>query len=212
MNKVPMVYGMAFSVYVQAVRLALAEKSVEHELIEVNPFEPSGAPVWYRDIHPFGLMPAFSDSHITLYESEAIARYIDEAYPGPSLQPADHLARARMSQAISILRSYAYPNWVWGLYIQGKRRSERSPRFDDRKLAKAIPLSRTTAASLARLMNGSPFLAGTNELTLADLFCAPMLNCLEDSPEGLAILAGTTPIAEWWERMKQRESVQRFVE
>jgi glutathione S-transferase len=212
MAKAPIVYGMSFSVYVQVVRLALAEKGIDHELIEVNPFSPEGVPSWYRDIHPFGLMPAFADNNITLYESEAIARYIDDAYPGPRLQPTDHTARARMSQAISILRSYAYHNWVWGLYMQGKWRSEGSPDFDDDKLAKAIPLSRTTVASLVRLMNGLPFLAGTKELTLADLFCAPMLNCLEASAEGLVILAETTSIAEWWERMKQRESVQRFLE
>jgi glutathione S-transferase len=206
------VYGMGFSVYVQVVRLTLAEKGIDHELIEVNPFAPGGVPEWYRSIHPFGRMPAFADNNITMYESEAIARYIDDAYPGPRLQPSDPLARARMSQAISILRSYAYPHWVWGLYMQGKWRSENSPKFDDRKLAKAIPLSRTAATSLARLMNGSPFLAGTEELTLADLFCAPMLNCLDVWPEGLAILAETAPLSEWWKRMKQRESVQRFVD
>jgi glutathione S-transferase len=31
------VYGMGFSVYVQVVRLTLAEKGIDHELIEVNP-------------------------------------------------------------------------------------------------------------------------------------------------------------------------------
>jgi glutathione S-transferase len=212
MVNLPIVYGMAFSVYVQVVRLVLAEKGIDHQLVEVNPFAPEGVPGWYRDIHPFRRMPAFADRNIALYESEAIARYIDEAYPGPRLQPSDPLARARMSQAMSILRSYAYPNWVWGVYMQGKWRSQGSPQFDEGKFAQAMQLSRTTAASLVRLMNGSPFLAGTEDLTLADLFCAPMLNCLETWPEGLAILAEANPLAESWERMKRRESVQRFVD
>lgn len=212
MNKPSLVYGMAFSVYVQVVRLTLAEKGLQHDLVEINPFAPEGVPAWYRGIHPFGLMPAFADNDVTLFESEAIARYIDEVYPGPALQPADPLARARMSQAISILRSYAYPNWVWGLCMQSQWRSQGSAKFDEAKLVTAIPLARTAADSLVRLMNGEAYIAGTGHLTLADLFCAPMLACLEAWPEGLAILAEVKPLAEWWARMKQRESVAKFVE
>jgi glutathione S-transferase len=208
----PTVNGMAFSVYVQVVRLALAEKGIDHELIEVNLFAPEGVPAWYRDIHPFERMPAFADKNIALYESEAIVRYIDEAYPGSLLQPSYHLARARMAQAVSILRSYAYPTWVWGLYMQSKWRSEDSPKFDGGKLSQAEKLAQTTAMSLVQLMGRSDFLAGTKDLTLADLFCAPMLNCLETWPEGLGVLAEAKPLAEWWGRMKQRESVQKFLD
>ena len=68
----PIVYGPAFSTYVWSARLALAEKGVTHELIEM----PFGAqreePHLSR--HPFAKVPAFEHDGFTLYEAQAIMR------------------------------------------------------------------------------------------------------------------------------------------
>jgi glutathione S-transferase len=50
--------------------------------------------------HPFGKIPAFEHDSFRLYEAGAIARYIDEAFAGVPLQPADVRGRARMTQII----------------------------------------------------------------------------------------------------------------
>ena len=72
----PIVYGPAMSSYVWSARLALAEKGVTHELVDV----PFGA---HRDEshlarQPFAKVPAFEHDGFALYETQAIIRYVDE--------------------------------------------------------------------------------------------------------------------------------------
>ncbi|NJM31021.1 MAG: glutathione S-transferase family protein [Rhizobiales bacterium] len=211
MSNLPQVYGKDFSVYVQVVRLTLAEKGIEHQLVEVNPFDSIDSRLWYFDIHPFGRMPAFIHNDVRLYESEAIARYIDEAYDGPILQPGNALARARMTQAISILQSYAYLSWVWGIYMHRIERPKKGLLPDKQKIASSLPDARAAMKALSEMMSHGEFLAGGDQLTLADLFCAPMMNCLDTTPEGIEMLGDHQNMARWWDRMRKRASVKRFV-
>jgi len=88
--------------------LTLEEKSVPYELVEVNVFAPGGPPADYLKIHPFARIPSFEHAGFRMYEAVPIARYIDESFGGPMLQPSDIRERARMNQIIAILDSYAY--------------------------------------------------------------------------------------------------------
>jgi len=90
----PVLYGAAYSVYVRAVRLALAEKGVACRLVEVDVFAPGGPPPEHLARHPFGKIPAFEHDGFRLYEAGAISRYVDEAFEGPPLQPARPRERA----------------------------------------------------------------------------------------------------------------------
>jgi|ERR1700730_9841038 len=95
----PVVFGAPYSVYVRAVRLALEEKAVDYELVPVDIFAPSGVPPEHKVRHPFGKIPAFEHAGFRLYEASAITRYVDEAFPGPRLQPDDPLGRARGTES-----------------------------------------------------------------------------------------------------------------
>ena len=44
-----------------------------------------------------------------LYDCESILRYVDEAYDGPALQPADAKTRALMVEIHGIVRDYLHP-------------------------------------------------------------------------------------------------------
>ena len=81
-------YGYQFSVYSWIARLALEEKGVDYHWIEVDPFVQS-VPVSYLALHPFNRVPTLVHDSFQLYETGAITRYIDEAFPGPSLRPTD---------------------------------------------------------------------------------------------------------------------------
>jgi glutathione S-transferase len=83
----PVVYGAPYSVYVRAVRLALEEKGVPYRLVPIDVFTPDGPPKEYLNRQPFGRIPAFEHGGFQLYEAGAITRYVDEAFPGPVLQP-----------------------------------------------------------------------------------------------------------------------------
>ena len=71
----PIVYGPAGSTYVWSTRLALAEKGVAHELVEVPFGEHRQEPHLAR--HPFAKVPAFEHDGFALYETQAIMRYAE---------------------------------------------------------------------------------------------------------------------------------------
>ncbi len=100
-------HGFRYSVYVRIARIALAEKGLTYELVEIDPFA-SDVSSEYLTLHPFQRVPTLVDGDFVLYETEAITRYIDEGFPGPALQPAEPRRRARMAQIISIIDSYGY--------------------------------------------------------------------------------------------------------
>ncbi|HEY1932917.1 MAG TPA: glutathione S-transferase family protein [Acetobacteraceae bacterium] len=203
----PVLYGATYSVYVRAVRLALHEKAVPYEQVEVDVFAPTGPPEAYLARHPFGRIPAFEHEGFHLYEAGAIERYVDEAFPGPPLQPNEPRARARMTQAISVLDSYAYPTLVRTIFVEQVRAPSRGQAPDEARIAAALPRAATCLHALAEISGGGPWLAG-NALTLADLHAAPMLTYFRMAPDGAALLNACPPLAAWLDRMAVRPSMQ----
>jgi glutathione S-transferase len=84
----------------------LAHKGVPFEFrdLEAEMGEPG-----HLALHPFGGVPILDHDGFRIYETAAIASYVDEAFDGPSLQPTNAKARERMHQWISALNSYYYP-------------------------------------------------------------------------------------------------------
>ena len=132
----PVLYGLARSVYTRIARLVLEEKGVRYTLEEVEIFGSAGVPAEHLARQPFGRIPAFAHEGFTLYETDAITRYIDEAFPGTRLQPQELRARARMNQVIAIIDSYAYRPMIWAHRRAGRgHRVERDAR---RRIADAV--------------------------------------------------------------------------
>jgi glutathione S-transferase len=204
----PIVVGAPYSVYVRAVRLALEEKGVPYEIVPVDIFATGGPPPEHRARHPFGKIPAFEHAGFRLYEAGAITRYVDEAFPGPRLQPEDPHGRARMNQIISILDSYAYRTLVWDIYVERVARPASGAAPDERKIAGALPKAESCLSALAELMGEASWLAGA-AITLADLHAAPIASVFRLAPEGASLLDQATRLREWWERVSARPSFQR---
>jgi glutathione S-transferase len=87
-------YGLERSVYTRIARLALEEKGAPYTLHEVEIFGAEGVPPDHLVRHPFGRIPALEHGDFWLYETAAITRYVDEAFPGPGLQPQEAMTRA----------------------------------------------------------------------------------------------------------------------
>ena len=78
--------------YCARVRIALAEKGIEHEAVVVD---LANRPDWLIELNPpNGRVPVLDDGFV-LPESEVIMAYLDERYPDRPLLPADPVARAR---------------------------------------------------------------------------------------------------------------------
>jgi glutathione S-transferase len=78
------------------VRLALAEKEVDYETVEVDLRD---RPPWLYDLNPAGRVPVLDDG-FALPESAVIMEYLDERFPEPALLPADREARALARLAV----------------------------------------------------------------------------------------------------------------
>src|SRR3954469_11932478 len=184
----PIVYGPAGSTYVWSARLALAEKGVAHDLVDV----PFGAhreePHLSR--HPFGKGPAFEHDGFALYETQAILRYIDEGFPVAPLQPTDLHQFARMSQVMGIVDAYAWPAIAAGIVFNRLLAPRLGLPVDEAAITKALPQARLCLSEFARLMGEHPFMAG-ERISLADLMVVPLLSYLARVPEGGARLDET---------------------
>ena len=199
-------FGSDYSVYVRIARLCLAEKNVAYTLVPVDVFAAEGVSQDYLERHPFARIPAFEHGGFRLYETGAIARYVDEAFDGPSLQPDDPADRARCNQLISIADNYAYPHLVWGVYVERVSKPGEGSETDETKLTSSLAQARTILTALCDLMEKGPWMLG-DQLTLADLYWAPIMDYFLQASEGAELTDEFPVLQEWWQRMATRPSI-----
>ncbi|RWM01059.1 glutathione S-transferase family protein [Mesorhizobium sp.] len=197
----PILYGADYSVYVRIARLALEEKGVAYDLVPLDIFAVDGIPAWYLEHHPFGRIPAFEHDGFRLFETSAIARYVDEAFDGPPLQPADPRGRARVDQITGMLDAYGYRAMVWDVAVE---RLEKTP-ADESLIAGGLSQAETVLKVLTSLKAEGPWLLG-DQLTLADLHAAPVIAYFVKVAEGRDLLARFADIEEWYIRVAARPS------
>ena len=201
----PIVYGPAASPYVWSARLALAEKGIAHELSEVTMQEMREEAHLAR--HPFGKVPAFEHDGFALYETQAILRYIDEAFPAAPLQPIELHPFSRMNQIMGIVDAYLAPSLIGGVLFPRVVAPRYGLPTDEAKVTASLPQVKLCLTEIARLSAGQPFLAG-EMLTLADLMAATSLCYFKKFPEGQAQFAELPALGAWLTRMEQRQSFQ----
>ena len=201
----PVLFGADYSVYVRIARLALLEKGVAHNVTPVDIFNDGGIPASHLARHPFGKIPAFKHEDFHLYETGAITRYVDEAFDGAALQPADAKARARMNQIISIADAYVYPQMVWGLYVECIEKAERGEAPDTDRLAKARGIAPISLTALASLLAEQTWMCGDRP-TLADLYLAPMIDYALEVPEVCEMFSAHRTLEKWWLKVKALDS------
>lgn len=202
----PIIYGPNYSSYARSLRLALEEKGVEYKLEEVNILAGEGQAPQHTARHPFGKVPAFSHDGFALYETAAVERYIDEAFPGTKLQPADPKRRARMAQIIGVVDSYAYPTLISKVVIQ-RLMPMLGGTTDEKVIAEAMPMAEKSIGALEAVADSTgPFLCGA-DLSLADLHVAPVIAYFADTPEGKKLLPNSPRLYRWWQSISKRPSV-----
>src|SRR5579872_480090 len=198
-------HGYQYSVYLRIARLALAEKGVAYGRVEVNPFAAEVSPA-YLAMHPFRRVPVLVNDGFVLYETGAITRYIDETFTGLALQPTAPRERARMTQIISIVDSYAYWPMVRQVFSHAVFRPRVGERADPGEIARGLEASARALGALESLAAGGTFLIG-DRLSLADLHLAPMMAYFVAAPEGRRLLAEYPKLSGWWQAMQQRQSL-----
>lgn len=203
----PVVYGDPISTYVRSVRLALAEKGVQHSLVAVDLVKGQHKEAAHMARNPWGKMPAFEHAGQRFYEVSAIMRYVDEAFSGPALMPSTPAERVRVNQLMSIVDSYGYAASITNIFIPRVLVPSLGGQTDEAQVAAAKPQAALFLTEVNRLLGGTDYFGGT-KVSLADLHLLPVLTYLRATPEGQALMAATPNIGAWMGRMNQRSSVQ----
>lgn len=188
------------SVYLWTASLVAAEKGVPWAVNVIDPGTPG-----HRRLHPFAKSPVLQHGAIFLYETAAIAHYIDGAFEGPALQPAGVLEQAECLRWVSLVNAYMFSTMTNGLAKQRLLVPMQGGEPDEALIAAAATQFADQLALIERELRRHDFLAA-NDLTLADCFLFPHLHLAGMTPEGAAALGRASRATQWLERMRSRPS------
>lgn len=198
--------GYRFSIYTRIVRLVLAEKRLRATLVEVDPFRPP-LPADFLALNPFGRVPVLQHGPFTIHETAVICRYLDEALPGPVLQPEDARDRARMAQVVAIADADGYRPLVRQVFAHRVFRPAEGLVPDPAILAAGLE----AAGLVLRVLDGivqEGRVLGPERITLADLHLAPIIAAFVQAPEGADLLADHAALSGWWDGIRGRSSLR----
>ena len=78
-------------IYSHRVKIVLAEKGVNFDIVYIDPENPSED---FLDLNPYGSLPTLVDRDLMLNQSNIIMEYLDERFPHPPLLPVYPVAKA----------------------------------------------------------------------------------------------------------------------
>ncbi len=200
MSDRPQIFGIPTSTYCWTIRMVCAEKGQEHDFFEMI---PGGVLDGVR--HPFARVPVMRYRGTVIYESLAIARYLDRELAGPSLQPTDSLELARMDQWISATSDYIYDSMISGVVTQRLIAPMDGQNPDDGVIAEHGAIMREQLGVIDEMLCRHRYLAGPT-LTLADLFLSPVVYWIEKTPEGEEALDMFPTLRRWFHGIAGRDS------
>src|ERR1700682_4348516 len=147
------VYSIPGSPFGRAVLATLEEKAAPDRLVPVAPGTFRSPEHLAR--HPFDRVPVLEHNGFSLYESQAILRYLDRVLPAPALTPGDCNAAARMDQMMNVNDWYLFQgvaNVISFQRVVGPRLMRLTP--DETAIEAAMPKAYTVFTELARLPGG----------------------------------------------------------
>jgi RNA polymerase-associated protein len=92
-------------IYSHQVRIVLAEKGVNVEVLQVDQ-QPSED---LLSLNPYGTVPTLLDRELVLFEAKIIMEYLDERFPHPPLLPVYPVARAETRKMMFRIEHDWYP-------------------------------------------------------------------------------------------------------
>jgi len=202
-NETITLYGFPVSPFVRAAQIVFLEKDLSIDLKQIGPSDL--AEESYGAINPFRKMPTLVRGSTTLYETASLMVYGDGVGSGASLQPGDPLEAARMWQFIGIAQNYLYPQGVMALYFHRVLAGVFGMEPDVAAADASVPAVTTALDVLEERLSATGFLAGS-ALTLADILCGTMVDYVDRTVEGRAMVAARPHLAAWLGALRARPS------
>jgi glutathione S-transferase len=170
--------------YCARTRIALAEKGLEYEVVEVD---LDDRPAWIYDKNPLGRVPVLEEGEFVLPESAVINEYLEERWPEPALWPADPGERALGRLLIHRFDELSRP-----YYALRRGEDGAAERLDEQ------------LAALAQRLEVQPFLSGRS-FGLADIAYVPWILRARDRMD--VSLDAFPALADWVGRLSERPSI-----
>ena len=199
-------YHVPLSPFCRKVRLTLAEKQIEVELIEERFWQAT--PEFMRR-NPAGKVPVLRHEGRILTESQAICEYIDETVPTPPLMPRDPRARYEVRRLCAWFDDKFHHEVTANLLYE---------RVNKKLMGQGYPDSRAIKTGSAKikyhmdymgwLLDQRRWLAG-NDMTLADFAAAAHLSCLDYISDVDWTRAPT--VHDWYAKIKSRPAFRTLL-
>jgi len=200
----PEIIGSAKSTYTWAVRIVCEEKGIDYALIET----PLHAPE-IMAIHPLGKMPVLRHGEVELFESKAIATWLDRSFPGPRLFPDDPRRAALVEQWVSLFNTVIDRTLI-RTYLFAYIAPKTADGPDREAIAAVMPAVRQQLEILDSAVARTGYLVD-DQFTFADINLLPILYRLRQFPEGAEALAAATHLARYFDRHAARPSFVRTI-
>ncbi|KTC73746.1 stringent starvation protein A [Legionella birminghamensis] len=181
-------YSDSDDVYSHQVRIVLAEKGVNVEILPAKQGEASND---LLSINPYGTIPTLLDRELVLYEARIIMEYLDERFPHPPLLPVYPVARAEARKMMHRIEH----DWYY-LLMQIKR-NEQAEEARQHLLESLV--------SLDPVFADKPYFL-SDEFSLLDCAMAPLLWRLPQL--GIEVPAKAKALHAYMHRLFKRDSFQ----
>ena len=197
------VYGFAVSNYFNMVRMALAAKGLEFEVVKTFPSQ-DGA--WLAK-SPMGKVPCLETEHGFIAETQTILEYLDDEYPENPLFPATPYDRARARQLMHSIELYLelparrlFPGALFG-------------RHNDKLTIEEVkPVLEKGVRTFNQLANCGPYVMGDMPFApdYMALYTLPLVQQVAKKTYGWDILAEIDGSGDLLAALNNNDHAQRF--
>ena len=193
------IIGVPFSNYVRSIRMLCEEKGVAYKLTPSRPHTPE-----VLAIHPAGQIPVMRHGDVGLFETKAIATYIDKAFPGPKFIPEDAVGAALVEQWVSYGNAKV-DKWIMREFVVPQAFADKVKGPDMAKVNAAVPEIEKCCAALDKAVSKTGYLGG-NSITFADMLVLPMVMTAQAFPLGKDIVPKYKSLMAYATKLTERAS------
>jgi glutathione S-transferase len=199
-------FHVPLSPFCRKVRLSLAEKKLEVELVEERYWERD--PDFLRR-NPAGKVPILRIDDMILSESAAICEYIEEKHPSPSLMPSDPEGRFEVRRLVSWFDDKFHHEVTSNLLYERVNRKLTKSGYPDSKNVKAGSKAiKFHLDYMAWLLDRRSWLAG-DVMTLADFAAAAHLSSLDYISD--VDWNRSAVVKDWYAKIKSRPAFRSLL-
>ena len=192
-------YHLPLSPFCRKIRLVLAEKKIDVELVVEYPWDKR---LDYLRQNPSGKVPMLKANGLVLAESSAIFEYLEEIHPTPALLPESPADRAEARRLASWFDDKFHHEVTMNLLYERINKKLMKGGYPESSRIKAGAKNiKYHLDYVGWLLEQRRWLAG-DRLTIADFAAAAQLSCLDYISD--VDWARSEAVHDWYSKIKSR--------